>query len=200
MSIIINILGMKRVSLHITTNLLAQAVRAHRESRGFSLGALAEKAGISKTSLSKIEAGQGNPSLDVLCRIASALHVPVGTLFGEESRPQLQVIRRDQGNVITSESGLAIRPLLTEGRNYRTEIYEMLLPTRVAYHSFAHLPGTQEFIVCLEGDLTLGPEGQEVHLHQGDSVWFSADLPHSYSSRGGARALLVMKYPPAPGI
>jgi XRE family transcriptional regulator, regulator of sulfur utilization len=112
----------------------------------------------------------------------------------------LQVIRRDQGNVITSESGLVIRPLLTEGRNYRTEIYEMLLPTRVAYHSFAHLPGTQEFIVCLEGDLTLGPEGQEVYLHQGDSVWFSADLPHSYTSSGGARALLVMKYPPAPGI
>jgi transcriptional regulator with XRE-family HTH domain len=200
MSIINNSLGMKRVSLHITTNLLAQAVRAHRESRGFSLGALAEKAGISKTSLSKIEAGQGNPSLDVLCRIASALHVPVGTLFGEESRPQLQVIRRDQGNVITSESGLVIRPLLTEGRNYRTEIYEMLLPTRVAYHSFAHLPGTQEFIVCLEGDLTLGPEGQEVHLHQGDAVWFSADLPHSYTSSGGGRALLVMQYPPAPGI
>jgi len=90
------------MTLHITTNLLAQAVRAHRESRGFSLGALAENAGISKMSLSKIEAGLGNPSLDVLCRIASALHVPVGTLFGEESRPQLQVIRRDEGHVIIS--------------------------------------------------------------------------------------------------
>jgi transcriptional regulator with XRE-family HTH domain len=191
---------MKRVSLQITTNLLAQAVRAYRESRGFSLGALAEKAGISKTSLSKIEAGQGNPSLDILCRIASALHVPVGTLFGEESRPQLQVMRRDQGEVITSESGLVIRPLLMEGRNYRTEIYEMLLPTRVAYHSLGHLPGTQEFIICIEGDLILGPEGQEVHLQPGDSVWFSADLPHSYTSTGGARAFLVMKYPPAPGV
>lgn len=187
------------MSLQITTNLLAQAVRAHRESRGFSLGALAEKAGISKTSLSKIEAGQGNPSLDVLCRIASALNVPVGTLFGEESRPQLQVVRRDEGQVITSESGLAIRPILIEGRNHRTEIFEMLLPTQVAYHSLAHLSGTQEFIICLEGDLSLGPEGQEVHLQPGDSVWFSADLPHSYTSTGGARTLLVMKYPPAPG-
>src|SRR5260370_32758125 len=102
---------MKRVSLHITTNLLAQAVRAHRESRGFSLGALAEKAGISKTSLSKIEAGQRNPSLDVLRRIASALNVSVGTLFGVERGPQLQVIHHDHGLVITSESGLAIRPI-----------------------------------------------------------------------------------------
>ncbi len=187
------------MSVQITTNLLAQVVRAHREGRGFSLGALAEKAGISKTSLSKIEAGQGNPSLDVLCRIASALNVPVGTLFGEESRPQLQVVRRDEGQVITSESGLAIRSILIEGRNHRTEIYEMLLPAQVAYHSFAHLSGTQECIICLEGDLSLGPEGQEVHLQPGDSVWFSADLPHSYTSTGGARTLLVMMYPPSPG-
>ncbi len=188
------------VSLQITTNLLAQSVRAHRESRGYSLGALAEKAVISKTSISKIEAGQGNPSLDVLCRIASALNVPVGTLFGEESRPQLHVIRHDEGQVITSESGLSIRPIHTEGRNHRTEIYEMILPAKITYHSLAHIPGTQEFITCIEGNLSLGPEGQEVHLQPGDSVWFSADLPHSYTSTGGARAFLVMKYPPAPGV
>ena len=188
------------MSLHITTNLLAQAVRAHRESRGFSLGALAEKAGISKTSLSKIEAGQANPSLDVLCRIASALNVPVGSLFGEESHPQLQVIRHDEGQVITSESGLAIRSILTEGRNHRTEIYEMFLPAQVTYRSSAHISGTQEFIACIEGDLTLGPEGQEVSLQPGDSVWFSADLPHSYTSADGARAFLVMQSPPALSI
>src|SRR6185312_3528976 len=160
LSIIRTMSEMTMAALQITTNLLAQSVRAHRESRGFSLGTLSQRAGISKTSLSKIEAGQGNPSLDVLCRIASALNVPVGTLFGEESRPQLQVIRRDEGHVITSESGLVVRPILTEGRNHRTEIYEMLLPAQVAYHSLAHRSGTQEFIICLEGDLTLGPEGQ----------------------------------------
>ena len=188
-------------SLQVTTNLLAQAVRAHRESRGFSLGALAEKAGISKTSISKIETGQGNPSLDVMCRIASALNVPVGSLFGAENRPQLQVMRHDEGQVVISDSGLSIRPLLTEGRNHRTEIYEMLLPAQVTYCSFAHISGTQEFITCIEGDLCLGPEGQEVYLQPGDAVWFSADHPHSYTSSGGAKALLVMKYPPAaPGI
>src|SRR5260370_7561893 len=76
----------------------------------------------------------------------------------------------------------------------------MLLPGRVAYHSLAHISGTQECIICIEGDLTLGPEGQEVPLQPGDSVWFSADLPHSYTSTSGARAFLVMKYPPALGV
>src|SRR5947209_18388529 len=111
---------MHRMTLHITTNLLAQAVRAHRESRGFSLGNLAEKAGISKTSLSKIEAGLGNPSLDILCRIAQALNIPIGTLMAEDEHPQLQVIHSAEGQIVQSDSGLWIRPLLIECRNQRT--------------------------------------------------------------------------------
>ena len=188
------------VSLDVTTNLLAQAVRAHRESRGLSLGSLAEKAGISKTSLSKIESGLGNPSLEVLCRIAQALNVPIGTLFGEDARPPLHVIRRDEGQVVISDSGLGVRPLLVDGRNQRTEVYEMVLPPSVAYHSLAHAPGTEEFIICVEGDLRLGPKGQEVLLQAGDAVRFPADLPHMYESVSGARALLMMSYPPALSI
>jgi transcriptional regulator with XRE-family HTH domain len=188
------------VSLHTTTNLLAQSVRAHRESRGFSLGILAQRAGISKTSLSKIEAGQGNPSLEVLNRIANALNVPVGALFGEENHPQMYVIRRGEGQVVTSDSGLNVRPLLVDGRSHRMSIYEIHLPAEAIYHALAHLPGTQEFILCLEGDIRLGPEDQEVHLQPGDAICFAADLPHTYTSTSGAKALLVMQYPPAQGI
>ncbi len=186
-------------SLEAVSNLLAQAVRAHRESRGLSLGALAEQAGIAKTSLSKIEAGTGNPSLEVLNRIALALNVAVGTLLGETNRPQLKIIRSDEGQVLKSDSGLGIRPLLVEGRNHRTELYELIMPPDGTYSSQSHVPGTEEFVVLLEGDLQLGPRGQEVLLAPGDAVRFSADLPHSYYAKSGARALLLMIYPPAFG-
>ncbi len=187
------------VALQITTNLLAQSVRAHRESRGVSLGTLSKKAGISKTSLSKIEAGQGNPSLEVLNRIANALNVPVGALFGEENHPQVHIIRRGEGQVVTSDAGLTSRTLLVDGRSHRMSIYEVHLLAQASYHALAHLPGTQEFLLCLEGDIRLGPEEQEVHLQPGDAVCFAADLPHTYTSISGAKALLVMQYPPAQG-
>jgi transcriptional regulator with XRE-family HTH domain len=188
------------VALHITTNRLAQAVRAHRESRGFSLGVLARRAGISKTSLSKIEAGQGNPSLEVLNSIANALNVPVSALFGEENHPQLHIIRRGEGQVATSDSGLHVRTLLVDGRSHRVSIYEMHLPARATYRAPGHLPGTQEFILCLDGEMRLGPEEQEVDLRSGDAICFAADLPHTYASTSGAKALLVMHYPPAQGV
>lgn len=187
-------------SLDIVTNLLAQSVRAHRQSRGLSLGNLAEKAGISKTSLSKIESGAGNPSLEILCRIAQALNVPIGALLGENNRSEIKVLRNGDGQVVKSDSGLSLRSLLIEGRNHRTEVYELLLPPNVAYHSLAHAPGTEEFIICAEGSLRLGPNGQEVLLQPGDAVWFPADLLHSYESAAGARAVLLMRYPPALGI
>ncbi|HZU70716.1 MAG TPA: XRE family transcriptional regulator [Ktedonobacteraceae bacterium] len=188
------------VALDVTTNRLARAVRAHRESRGLSLGVLAQKAGISKTSLSKIEAGQGNPSLEVLNSIANALNVPVSTLFGEENHPQVHIIRREEGQVTASDSGLHVRTLLVDGRSHRMSIYEMHLPARATYRAPAHLPGTQEFILCLEGEMLLGPEGQEIELHPGDAICFAADLPHTYASITGAKAFLVMQYPPAQGI
>ena len=188
------------VAMQITTNLLAQSVRAHRESRGFSLGTLSQMAGISKTSLSKIEAGQGNPSLEVLNRIANALNVPVGSLFGEENHSQVSIIRRGEGQVVTSDAGLMSRTLLVDGRSHRMSIYELHLPAQATYRALAHLSGTQEFLLCLDGDIRLGPEEQEVELQSGDALCFAADLPHTYTSMSGAKALLVMQYPPAQGI
>jgi len=188
------------IAMQITTNLLAQSVRAHRESRGFSLGTLSQMAGISKTSLSKIEAGQGNPSLEVLNRIANALNIPVGSLFGEENHSQVSIIRRGEGQVVTSDAGLMSRTLLVDGRSHRMSIYELHLPAQATYRALAHLPGTQEFLLCLDGDIRLGPEEQEVELQPGDALCFAADLPHTYNSMSGAKALLVMQYPPAQGI
>ena len=42
-------------------------------------------AGLSKAYLSELETSGGNPTLDVLTRIASALDVPLGHLFGVEA-------------------------------------------------------------------------------------------------------------------
>lgn len=183
--------------LNIASDLLAQSVRALRENRGLSLGGLAELAGISKASLSKIEAGEANPSLEILSRLSQALHVTIGTLLGEHNRPELKVVRAGESEVFQSDSGLSVRPINTEGVNRRSEVYELIMPPNSLYQSEPHLPGTSELIICLEGQIQLGPQGREVELEAGDSVWFRADLPHSYTSAGGARGLLVMSYLPS---
>lgn len=49
------------------------ALKATREKKGLSLTALSEKSDINKASLSLLENGKGNPTLETVKRIADAL-------------------------------------------------------------------------------------------------------------------------------
>lgn len=52
-----------------------------RNQKSISIRALAEKSGVAKSHIEKIEAGETNPTIDVMCKLAKALDVPVGDLF-----------------------------------------------------------------------------------------------------------------------
>lgn len=54
---------------------IGQIVRKVRRENHLTLDQLVVLSGISKGNLSKIENGQGNPSLDTLCRLARALNI-----------------------------------------------------------------------------------------------------------------------------
>ncbi|HEU4534781.1 MAG TPA: substrate-binding domain-containing protein, partial [Polyangiaceae bacterium] len=62
-------------------------VRAAREARAMTQLALAEAAGISRQSLSAIEAGRADPSVAIALRLARALERPVEELFGDADEP-----------------------------------------------------------------------------------------------------------------
>ncbi|MFW6694561.1 helix-turn-helix domain-containing protein [Streptomyces sp. MAR4 CNX-425] len=179
-----------------TSGGVARTVRAHREARGWSLGTLANRTGLSKTLLSTLESGAGNPSLETMWRLARAFDITLGTLLGEENLPQTRLLRAGDGPSMTSESGLAARLILAEGRSHRTEVYDVRVQPGTPYTSL-HPPGTEELVYCTEGTLEAGPQGQEAELSPGDALWFPGDVTHRYFSHAGARVLSVMSYPPA---
>jgi XRE family transcriptional regulator, regulator of sulfur utilization len=178
---------------------VAREIRAHRDARGLSLSATAARAGLSKTILATIESGAGNPSLETLSRIARALDVTVGTLLAEDDLVRSRVIRRSDGEWIAFESGVRGRLLYVDGRDRRLEALEMRLDAGRDYSSRAHARGTEELVICLKGALTLGPEGHEERLGEGDALHFAADVPHSYRSDDGCVALCCFSYPAVRG-
>ena len=186
---------MSLVSAHI-----GRTLRALRQSRGLSMGALARAAGLSKTIVSNIEAGDSNPSLESLWRLAGALDVTLSDLIGDPSPPRARLIRQGEGSPISSSSGLEGRLLHAEGAPHRTEIFGFALAPGAHYSSAPHLPGTEELVFCLSGTLEIGPDGGREFLGEEDALWFPADVTHAYSSADGCRALCVMSYPPAHGI
>jgi transcriptional regulator with XRE-family HTH domain len=183
-------------SLEDLSSGIARTLRAHRRARELSIGELAKRAGISKTLISRLEAGVGNPSVETLWRLAGALDVPLGMLIESEEPPPTRLIGADDGPMVISEGGFLGRLILAEGRDHRTEVYELRVGRGVDYMTEPHAPGTEELVICVSGSLEVGPKGEEVNLSPGEALWFPADLPHRYRADQESRAILVMSYPP----
>ena len=66
---------------------VADRIRALRAERGLTLGALAERSGVSRSMISVIERAESSPTASVLDRLAAALGVTIATLFAEAERP-----------------------------------------------------------------------------------------------------------------
>lgn len=63
----------------------AANLQAIRESKSLTQDTLAQMSGVSQQTISKIEKGHGNPTIETLGRLARALGVPVSDLLHEPS-------------------------------------------------------------------------------------------------------------------
>src|SRR2546429_7470501 len=61
----------------VNTSELGDAMRRRREQQGMSLRDVAEKTGVSASTLSRIENGTGKPDADNIARLAAWLDMPI---------------------------------------------------------------------------------------------------------------------------
>jgi transcriptional regulator with XRE-family HTH domain len=181
--------------LHDITRGVGRTIRAERGARGMSLGDLARAAGLSKTILSRIEAGDGNPSIETLWRVSQAFDLPLGALLEAGERPATQVVPARSGRRLGADSGMTAWLVHAEGQGHRSEVYDLDLPAGVVHPGRPHLPGTTELVLCMKGRLRAGPDDDPHELGAGDAVWFAADVPHRYEALRHATAICMMLYP-----
>jgi transcriptional regulator with XRE-family HTH domain len=77
-------------------SVIAKSLVRERLRTGLSLAEIARRAGIAKSTLSQLESGNGNPSLETLWSLCVALDIPFARLL-EPQLPTTQVIRRGEG-------------------------------------------------------------------------------------------------------
>lgn len=163
--------------------MVARNVRILREQRGLTLAALARRAGLAKQTLSKLEQGMGNPTVDTLFSIASALEVPVTRLVAE--REQLMTVQRGDGVVWEQHAGYRSRLL---DHVYGSGVIENYLvrvsrdPDGTCPPSAPHPVGTLEHVYVISGRVRVGPLESPVELAAGDFVRYPGDRPHVYES------------------
>lgn len=166
-------------------------IRDLRQSRGMSLTALAASTTLGKGTLSELERGQRNPTLDTLFAIATALEVPLSILLAEGP---LERPARDAAHA----HGQSIdATLLDRWRDDAgvVEVYRMTIDQQTR-ESLPHAPGVSETVTLIDGTIEVGNNNAPVRLEAPNSHSFAGDHPHVY--RGIAPlsvALLVMTYP-----
>lgn len=177
--------------------MVARNVRLLREQRGLSLAELARQAGLAKQTLSKLEQGTGNPTVDTLFSIAEALGVPVTRLVAE--REQVMTVQRADQVVWQQHGGYESRSL---DHVYGSGVIENYL-VRIARGaggedtvSEPHPVGTLEHLYVIRGRVRVGPADSAVELSAGDFVRYPGDRPHVYESLDGESLVhLVVSVP-----
>lgn len=175
---------------------LARNLKQTRLARAISLSELARSSGVSKATLSGLERGSGNPSVDTVWALAQALNVSFGELFDENDDDAVKVGRIDTAQVVTSEPGFVGRKLLSRHGRGGMEVYVLELDDDARRQAAPHSPGVIEHVIVLSGRAEVGPETEATILEEGDRITFLADRPHHYYALGGpARLLSLTDYP-----
>ena len=171
-------------------------LRAARLAARLSMAEVAERAGLTKGFVSKLERDLANVSVASLIRLCDALDISVGSLF---QAPKGEVVRRDARPRINFGGRKMTEYLLTPSGEKRVQaILSDIEPGGGSGKEPYALPAGVEFVLILAGQLQVTVAGEQVLLEEGDALTFTADMDHSFQAPAGAgRARVLWVLSPA---
>ncbi len=167
------------------TDELAQVgtrLRAARNDRGWTLDDLAERAGMSPSTLSRLESGKRQASLELLLPLTRQLGIRLDDLVSTQTpdpRVRRAPIRRQ---------GMLIVPLAPEGAPIST--YKITYPP-VDSPPERRTHDGYEWLYVLSGRLRLLLGEQDLVLTRGEAAEFDTRTPHSMSAVGSRPAQVL---------
>lgn len=154
-------------------------LRAARQARGWTLDDLASRASVSASTLSRLESGKRQVTLELLLPLTRQLGIRVDDLLppaDRDPRVRRAPVRR---------GGMVILPLAPESSALRAY--------RITYPAAAVSPPPKthdghEWLYVLSGELRLLLGEQELILAPGEAAEFDTRVPHAMSAAGGRPA------------
>jgi transcriptional regulator with XRE-family HTH domain len=170
-----------------------------RTERGWSLDALAERSGISRATLSRLERGELSPTASMLGRLCTTFGWTLSRLMAEAETRAPSLVPAAQQTVWTDPgTGYRRRIVSPPAPGLRGELVEIRIPggAVVAYDA-APVPGLEHHLWLLDGALTLEVDGSTFQLRPGDALRYVLNGPSRFTATGRreARYVLGMVHP-----
>ncbi|WP_213451409.1 helix-turn-helix domain-containing protein [Rhizomonospora bruguierae] len=158
-------------------HLVGPRLRALRRHRGVTLADLARATGISESTLSRLEAGQRRPTLELMLLLARAHHIPIDELVGApetgDPRVRLRPLKR---------WGMIVIPLTR--RPGGVQAYKLIIPVHPGEPPAGQTHDGYEWLYVLAGRLHLILGDRQFELGDGEAVEFDTRTPHAFVNRG----------------
>ncbi len=178
---------------------LGTRLKSLRAERSWTLEDLSTRANLSQPYLSRLEAGDRQPSLAALISLAQAFEMPLATLFETakaETRTSLVTVVRAGTRSRRTGNELEYVPLTGGERPSHLNAVLLHIPARRVSTDMNH-HDSEELMYVLDGRVVLHVDTESITLEVGDSAHYDARLPHRADAIGrAARVLLVASTAP----
>lgn len=174
---------------------IARRVAALRAELGLTLDALAAKSEVSRSMISLVERGETSPTAVVLEKVATALGVPLASLFEDGAAPAAPLSRRAERTPWRDPSSGYVRCNISPP-NFPSpiKIVEVELPAgaRIAYEAGPGAPGFHQQIWVQEGAIEFSLGGVTHRLGAGDCLAMRLSGPAAFHNPARKRARYIV--------
>jgi transcriptional regulator with XRE-family HTH domain len=173
---------------------LAARLAELRAERGWSLGVLAERSGVSRSTLSRAERAQTSPTAALLNRLCAVYGRTMSQLLSEvEAQPAPLVRAAEQPLWEDRASGFVRRSVSPPHAGLRGELVEGRLAAGadIAYDR-PPVPGLEQHVWVLEGTLEVTVQDTAHRLEAGDCLRLRVWGPTRFRCPGTADARYVL--------
>jgi transcriptional regulator with XRE-family HTH domain len=178
---------------------IAANLRARREDLGLSLAQLAERSGVSKAMIGKVESNASSPTAGLLGRLCAGLGVSLSTLMNSVEAAGISY-RPAAEQPVWRDPETALERTLVAGANAvsNLEIARLNLPagTVVEYALVPERP-VRQHIYMLSGQVTFTIGEEATLLSPGDCLFAVIDRPTRFEVPAGAAAEYLVIQEPA---
>jgi transcriptional regulator with XRE-family HTH domain len=170
----------------VTSGRIGERVRALRRERGWTLAMLAERSGVSRAMISKLERGEKNPTLVVAAKVAEGLGMNLSQLVSVEEKSKVVVVPRERRMTMRDPETGFERQLLSPSLGGRgVEFIRNVVPENSTSGELPpHRRGVEQYVVVERGRLRAVLGGEEYVLEEGDAAYFEADVAHRFDNAG----------------
>lgn len=171
---------------------IARTLKREREARALSVSELARQAGVSKATVSQLENGSGNPSVETLWALGVALDVPFAVLVDQQANAPTLIRADDLAGVPSSAAAYSATLLSASPPGARRDVYLIQSEPGEPRRSDPHHAGTTEHVILISGQAQIGPAGDEVLLNPGDYLSYAGDTPHVFEATKPATSAVLI--------